>query len=667
MANQLQPESSLYLKQHKDNPVNWFPWTKSAFDLAKKENKPIFLSIGYSACHWCHVMAHECFEDEDVAQLMNDNFINIKVDKEERPDIDQIYQTAHYIFSRRPGGWPLSVFLTPDQEPYYIGTYFPKSPKHNLPAFPQLIMRLSEFFHKEKETLSKQTLQLKEIINSMRPEKSKLINFSRDDTKKTINAISKNFDRDNGGLGGAPKFPNEPVMRFLIDQKYPKAKEIIKLSFEKMLQGGLFDHIEGGFFRYCVDIDWTIPHYEKMLYNSAQLIELYSLMYQSDKDKKINDSIYLTIKWLTEKMQSQDGGFFASMDADSKNEEGDMEEGAYYNWSLEELKNFLTPDEFLELSNRFNLDGEPNYEGKKWHLNLKSFDGVAKCKDIREKLNTIRQARVKPTTDKKIITSWNALLIKSLLVAGDTFNEPKWIKLAQETIDFILHNLFIDEKLKSIYVDEKPILNGYLDDYAFLLDALIQSIQTNYRESDLDHAIKLGYIIKEKFQSEDGAYYFTEHEHESLFDRQMIAEDNAIPSGNGLACLALQKLSQITSDYSYTDSAERALLNWNDRVMNNGQSYPSLLRAYIFYLKQKSIVYIRGNDKEIKEWKNKITKKIVNIDKIIIIYLKEGEKIDLLSNDRPYKIGGVAYLCQNQTCLPAIHSTQELLNYLIPS
>ena len=239
--------------------------------------------------------------------------------------------------------------------------------------------------------------------------------------------------------------------------------------------------------------------------------------------------------------------------------------------------------------------------------------------------------------------------------------------MAQETIDFILHHLFIDEKLKSIYVDSKPRLNGYLDDYAFLLDALVQSVQTNYRESDLKKAIKLGDIIKEKFQSEDGAYYFTEHEHESLFDRQTIAEDNAIPSGNGLACLALQKLSLITSNYSYTDSAERALLNWNDRVMDNGQSYPNLLRAYNFYLEQKSIVYIRGNAREVKEWKNQITKEIVNIDKIIIIYLKEGEKIDLLSNDRPYKIGGVAYLCQNQTCLPAIHSSQELINYLIAS
>ena len=620
MANQLQDESSLYLKQHKDNPVNWFPWTKSAFDLAKKENKPIFLSIGYSACHWCHVMAHECFEDKGVAKLMNENFINIKVDKEERPDIDQIYQTAHYIFSQRPGGWPLSVFLTPDQEPYYIGTYFPKSPKHNLPAFPQLITRLSEFFHKEKETLSKQTLQLKEIINSMKPEKSKLINFSKDDIKKTIIAISKNFDKDNGGLGGAPKFPNEPVMRFLIDQKSPEAKEIIKLSFEKMLQGGLFDHIEGGFFRYCVDIDWSIPHYEKMLYNSAQLIELYSLIYQSNKDKKINDSIYLTIRWLTEEMQSQEGGFFASMDADSKNEQGDMEEGAYYNWSLEELKENLTPDEFLELFKWFYLDGEPNYEGKTWHLNLKIFDGVAKCKDIREKLNTIRKARTKPTTDKKIITSWNALLIKSLLVAGDIFDEPQWIKLAQEAIDFIFNNLFRDEKLKSIYIDKKPLLNGYLDDYAFLLDALIQSIQTNYRECDLHHAIQLGGILKEKFQSEDGAYYFTENEHESLFDRQMIAEDNAIPSGNGLTCLALQKLSQITSDYSYAESAESALLNWNDRVKDNGQSYPSLLRAYIYYLEQKSIVYIRGTDEELKEWRNKISKKIIN--NIMIIYLK---------------------------------------------
>jgi len=662
MTNQLQDESSLYLKQHQDNPVNWLPWSKAAFDLAKKESKPIFLSIGYSACHWCHVMAHECFEDKDVAKLMNDNFINIKVDKEERPDIDQIYQTAHYIFSRRPGGWPLSVFLTPDQEPYYIGTYFPKFPKHNLPAFPQLIMKLSKFFHKEKETLSKQTLQLKNIINSMKPEKSDLINLDKDDIKKTIIAISKNFDKNNGGLGGAPKFPNEPVMRFLIDQKSPEAKKIIKLSFEKMLQGGLFDHIEGGFFRYCVDVDWTIPHYEKMLYNSAQLIELYSLIYQSNNDKKINESIYLTIRWLVEEMHSQGGGFFASMDADSKNDQGDMEEGSYYNWPLEELKENLTSDEFLELSKFFYLDGEPNYEGQTWHLNLKSFDGVAKVKTIREKLNRIRQDRFKPTTDKKIITSWNALLIKSLLVAGEIFNEPQWIKLAHETIDFIFHNLFEDEKLKSIYIDEKPILNAYLDDYAFLLDALIQSIQTNYRECDLHHAIQLGDILKDKFQSEDGAFYFTDHKHEVLFDRQMIAEDNAIPSGNGLACLALQKLSLITSDYSYAESAERALLNWDNRVRDNGQSYPSLLRAYMYYAEQKSILYIRANDDELKEWRNKISKKI---DKnILIIYLKEEKKSDLLTKDRPYKKGGVAYLCQNQTCLPAIYSTTELIKYL---
>ena len=662
MTNLLQKESSLYLKQHKDNPVNWMPWGKDAFGLARKENKPIFLSIGYSACHWCHVMAHESFEDDHIAKLMNENFINIKVDKEERPDIDQIYQTVHYIFSQRPGGWPLSVFLTPEQEPYYIGTYFPKIPKHNLPAFPQLILKLAEFFQEEKETLRKQTVEVKKIINSMQPNKSLNITVGLDEVKKTILAIYNNFDKKNGGLGRSPKFPNEPLMSFLIEQNIPEAESVYKLSLEKMLQGGLFDHIEGGFYRYCVDELWAIPHYEKMLYNSAQLLGLLSFLYQQNKDIKIYESINLIISWLKNEMHSQSGGFFASMDADSKNIDGILEEGAFYNWSLEELKEKLNPEEFSELCNWFYLDGKPNYEGEKWHLNLKSFEGVSQCKEIREKLNEIRKLRVKPTIDKKIITSWNSLLIKSLLIAGEILKKPEWVQLAQETLDFIFHNVFIQKKLKSIFVDKKALLNGYLDDYVFLLDACIQSIQVNYRQCDLIYAIQLGDILKDKFQSKDGAYYFTEHDHEDLFDRQTIAEDNAIPSGNGIACLALQKLAQITSDVSYLESAEKALLNWNDRVKDNGQAYPSLLRAYIYYLEQQSIVFIRGTEQELKEWKNDIPSMLAKNK--MIIYLKEGEKIDMLVNSRPYKEGGVAYLCQNYSCLPAIYSVKELIEHL---
>lgn len=663
MSNQLKNESSLYLKQHKDNPVDWLPWSKHAFEKSKKEQKPIFLSIGYSACHWCHVMAHECFEDEDIAKLMNDNFINIKVDKEERPDIDQIYQTAHYIFSRRPGGWPLSVFITPDQEPFYIGTYFPKIPKHNLPAFPQIIERLSKFFKEEKGALGKQTLQLKEIINSMKPDKSELINITLEDIENTVSTLFKNYDSTNGGLGNAPKFPNEPSMRFLIENSSSQAQEIIKLSLEKILHRGLFDHLEGGFFRYCVDVNWSIPHYEKMLYNTAQLLELFALWYQSKKNEKVKEALDLSVGWLTSEMQSKKGGFYSSIDADSKNIKGVLEEGAYYNWSLKELKECLTSNEFYELSDWFDLSGEPNFEGVLWHLNLKSFDGISECKNIREKLSCLRKKRTKPSTDKKVITSWNALFIKSLLVAGKIFNKPEWINLAQDTLDFIYNNLFEDRKLKSIYVNEKALLNGYLDDYAFLLDGLIQSMQSNYRECDLLFAIQIGDILKENFQSKDGAFYFTEHEHEVLFDRQMIAEDNAMPSGNGVACFALQKLSQVTFDNSYLESAERAMHHWNNRVKDNPQSYPSLLRAYTYYLKNKSIVYIRGTNEELNKWQKQISNNIDNNNNIII-YLKEGEKTQLLTNDRPYRNGGVAYLCNNHACLPAIYSVKELIKIL---
>ena len=661
MANQLANESSLYLNQHKENPVNWLPWSQDAFDLAKKENKPIFLSIGYSACHWCHVMAHECFEDEDVAKLMNENFINIKVDKEERPDIDQIYQTAHFIFSRRPGGWPLSVFLTPEQEPYYIGTYFPKISKYNLPGFPELIKRLSQFYKDEKDLLINQTKKLKEIIKSMEPLKVESITINKKIIDDAILSMSTNFDEINGGFGSSPKFPNEPILRFLVEQQTPITNKIVKLSLEKILYKGLFDHIEGGFYRYCVDTDWTIPHYEKMLYNTGQLVELYSYYYQNNQDKKIKDSINLTINWLIGQMKSKEGGFYASLDADSINKSDILEEGAYYNWSLDELKKKLTFEEFSELSKWFELEGTPNFEGKLWHLNLKKFDGIGKCNEIKKKLNKIRQSRIKPGLDKKIITSWNSLLLKSLLVAGDIFNEPDWIELAQKSIDFIYENLYQTKKLKLIYINGKPMLNAYLDDYTFLLDALIHSIEIKYREKDLIFAIELGNILKENFQSEEGAYYFTEHSHEKLFDRQMIAEDNAIPSGNGLACLALQKLSEITSNLTFSESAEKAMLNWNSRVENNAHSYPSLLRAYSFYLGKKSIIFIRGTKKEIEKWKDITHKKIRN--KSIVIFLFEGEQIDLLSKNRPYKKGGVAYLCINHSCLPPIYSAKELLSY----
>ncbi len=659
MTNELKFESSLYLKQHQDNPVNWYPWGKVAFELAKRENKPIFLSIGYSACHWCHVMAHDCFEDAEVANLMNHYFINIKVDKEERPDIDQIYQRTHYIFTQRPGGWPLSVFMTPNQEPYYIGTYIPKLPKYNLPGMTQLIPRLAEFYSEEKETLTKQTKQIRKIIESMRPSKVDSLSINKAIINKAMQSMMSNFDNENGGFGQAPKFPNEPMLSFIMEQETQEVKYLVSRTLEKMLEGGLFDHVEGGFFRYCVDATWTIPHYEKMLYNSAQLVSLYSDAYISTNKIEYKIAVKKTINWLMHDMQSDTGGFFSSLDADSLNQKDSLEEGVFYNWTSAELRSVLTLSDYKKLTTFFNLEGVPNYEGMAWHLNLKKVSSISDYQSITEKLKKVRIKRSKPGCDKKVITSWNALFIKSLLNAGEVFKEAKWVSVAQHSLDFISKHLYANEQLSSIYYDDKPKFNGYLDDYAYLLDALIDSIQINYREKDLIFAIEIGKIIIKKFQSKNGGYFFTSNDHESLFDRQMIAEDNATPSSNGIVCLCMQKLSQITLNPLFAESGYKALLNWDKEVNQNPQSYPSLLKAYHYYNNPKSIVFIIGNKKELLSWKKIIHKELEK--HTLIVYLDKENKLSLLLKNRSYSNGGVAYVCKEYTCIPVIYEATKLL------
>ena len=509
MANQLHHESSLYLKQHKDNPVNWLPWSKVSFELAKKENKPIFLSIGYSACHWCHVMAHECFEDDEVSLLLNKLFICIKVDKEERPDIDHIYQSAHYIFNRKPGGWPLSVFMTPEQEPYFIGTYIPKNPKYNLPGMNQILPKLSQFFKNEKDSLKEQTKQIKEIIQQSQVEVMDVITIDPEFINLAVKTISNQIDDINGGFGHAPKFPNEPLLNLLIQRNDNDIQDIINLSLNKIMSGGIFDHIGGGFFRYCVVEKWTIPHYEKMLYNSAQLLVILAHHFNKTKDNFTKKIISLTISWLNEWMKGDLGGFYSSVDADSLNHNGELEEGAFYNWSETELRKELSEKEHKELSELFTLEGSPNFENYLWHLNLKDSISHKSLDRIRIRLKKIRSTRIRPTTDKKIITSWNALLIKGLLKSGDLLKNDEWIDIAQENINFLSNNLFDGDILNSIYIDNKAKFPGYLDDYAFLLDALILSLQVNYREKDLVLAIKIGNQIINQFQSDNGGYYFT--------------------------------------------------------------------------------------------------------------------------------------------------------------
>ena len=661
MTNELHRESSLYLRQHQNNPVNWLPWTKNAFERANHEHKPIFLSIGYSSCHWCHVMAHECFEDDDVAKLLNKDFICIKLDKEERPDIDHIYQKAHYIFAQRPGGWPLSVFMTPNQEPFYIATFLPKFSKYNLPGMIELLPRIAELYKSEKQIIEKQSDQIKSQVvqYNQKKDEEELINLKFRNSIR--DSVIKNLDHKNGGFGGAQKFPNESNFNFILKNFQSNSHSKVFDSIKKIINSGLFDHLEGGFFRYCVDEKWTIPHYEKMLYNSAQMVGLLTKCFAVTKNDIFYQKIFETINWLKKDMTDSHGYFFSSIDADSKNLDGVLEEGAYYNLSSKELEEIFHPHELNELRKYFFLEGEPNYEGEKWHLIRQENSESEKFHDYKIRLADHRKSKTKPEIDKKMIVSWNALMSKALIFSGRILNDENWVNLGQKNLDFIFRYMFADNKLTSIYEKNKKI-NGYLDDYAFVLDALIESMQANFREEDYVYACNIGGLLIEKFQSNEGAFFFTEHMHENLFNREIITEDNATPSGNAVAINALQKLSQISRSAKLDDQAYRALDHLNGHVRKNPFSHPSMLLAYEYFLSKRTTIFIYGDKESTKIWLKEIPEYMF-LDHLVITF-NTKEQFRKVFNDQNITIEKGAYVCENQTCYPPCKKIDELLEIL---
>ncbi|HET7675222.1 MAG TPA: thioredoxin domain-containing protein, partial [Gammaproteobacteria bacterium] len=423
--NQLIHETSPYLLQHAGNPVEWQPWGEAALARARAEDKPILVSIGYSACHWCHVMAHESFEDAETADLMNALFVNVKVDREERPDLDRVYQTAHQLLSRRAGGWPLTVFLAPDDlTPFFAGTYFPREPRHGLPDFKTVLTRIDEYYRTHRADIRGQAAALAEALASMHPPAA-AGEPDEEVLEKALQALAEQYDRRHGGFGGAPKFPRPSALQFLLETDDDAAREHAIFTLARMADGGLFDQIGGGFCRYSVDAAWQIPHFEKMLYDNGALLGLYAQAYRLTGNERFAEVARLTADWVIEAMQSEEGGYFSSYDADSEGEEG-----KYYLWDAGQLRTLLTPDEYALAEARFGLDGTPNFEGR-WHLNVhKSLAELAKdfeeppqtvaekLESIRTKLLKARAQRVPPARDDKILTAWNGLMIRGMAQAG---------------------------------------------------------------------------------------------------------------------------------------------------------------------------------------------------------------------------------------------------------
>jgi uncharacterized protein len=581
MANHLARETSPYLLQHAENPVDWHPWGEHALTLAREGNKPILLSIGYSACHWCHVMAHESFEDAQIAALMNELFINIKVDREERPDLDQIYQSAHQMLTGRPGGWPLTMFLTPDGTPFFGGTYFPKSARHSLPAFPDLCRQVADIYKRRPEEVAVQNRSLREMLNGTLPRSP--VKVSLDGTPIGIGRdfLLRNFDSRFGGFGGAPKFPHASDLAFLLRRAQAgdgRAREAVLSTLTRMAEGGLYDQLGGGFCRYSVDERWEIPHFEKMLYDNGQLLGLYSDAWQLSRAPLFARVVAETIAWMLREMQVPGGGFASSLDADSEGEEG-----RYYVWDRDEIRALVGEKEWPLARDHWGLDGPANFERSHWHLHAVAEVAPAneqRIAAVRSRLLAHRETRIHPGRDDKALTAWNALAIEGLARAARVFDRPDWLAAARSALEFLRTTVWHDGRLLATARDGRAHLAAYLDDYAFLLLAILEITQAEPRPGDLDFATAIAETLLEHFEDKtDGGFYFTANDHEALIHRPKPGHDNAMPGGNAAAALGLVRLGRLLGRDRYLDAAERTLRLFSSHVAQSGGGTATMLMA----------------------------------------------------------------------------------------
>ena len=615
MPNRLARETSPYLLQHADNPVDWWPWCDEALALAREQNKPILLSIGYSACHWCHVMAHESFEDPATAALLNRLFVNIKVDREERPDLDHIYQLAHQMLAQRSGGWPLTVFLAPDGTPFFSGTYFPPQPRFGLPGFGELVEQVATVWREQRSELEEQSRVVRDALDKHwaaappgRP--------SERGPVALLSGLLEAYDATHGGFGEAPKFPHPSDLDFLlrrgVSHDEPRARDAALHSLEKMALGGLFDQLGGGFFRYCTDENWQIPHFEKMLYDNGPLLALYADAWLLDSRPLFADVIERTAGWVMREMQAPEGGFYSSLDADSEGHEG-----RFYTWDGDLLRAALPVEQARLLEAHYGLDGEPNFEGREWHLTVaRPIDEVARGKGLgldkaagrleaaRKRLFEVRQSRIRPGRDEKVLVSWNGLMIGGLARAGQVMARPEWVEAAQRSVDFIRGSLWQQGRLKACFKDGRARFNAYLDDYAFLLDGLLALLSADYRSQDVEFAQGLAEALLLNFEDEQhGGFAFTSHDHEALLSRPREGRDNALPSGNSVAARALIRLGHLAGDERYIKAGERAVAAHAAEAEARPQGFGSLMVALQESLWPPATAVVRGPQESLQAWK----------------------------------------------------------------
>ena len=678
--NALADQTSPYLLQHANNPVQWYPWDQHSLQLATRQDKPILLSIGYSACHWCHVMAHESFEDEATAAVMNELFINIKVDREERPDLDKVYQTAHQLLTGRPGGWPLTVFLTPtSQVPFFAGTYFPRQQRYGMPAFSDVMRRIVALYRERRDDVDKQNDSLS---NAMLAEYSlggaQDVTLTPTPLDQVRSQLADAFDDTHGGFGKAPKFPHPTSLgrllrhyRASLAHGHPDqgARDMLGLTLRQMARGGVYDQLGGGFFRYSVDDLWMIPHFEKMLYDNALLLGLYAEAWVSFPQPLYQERVHQTAAWVIREMQSPQGGYWSTLDADS-----DGGEGAFYVWTPVQVKALLDDQGYALIAACFGLDRKANFEDT-WHLHgYQSIDELAddNADTARQQTlldaarNTLLQARgqrVAPARDEKVLTAWNGLMIGAMASAGRIFDRPDYIASAERALDFVRQTLWRDGRLLATYKDGQARLAAYLDDHASLIDAILSLLEVRWCRADLDFALQLAERLLDGFEDKQrGGFFFTANDHEQLFHRPKPFGDDALPSGNAIAASALARLGHLLGEPRYLDAAEATVRAAWPLLSQAPMGHEAMLDALEQQLNPPPQLILRADDASARHWRAALQAAGQRCP-VYAIPPDADDLPPLLAEKKP-AADALGYLCQGRQCGPPLNSAGAVIRVL---
>jgi uncharacterized protein len=681
--NRLKDETSPYLLQHKDNPVDWYAWGDEAFQRAKAENKPVLLSIGYSACHWCHVMAHESFEDPETAAMMNRYFINIKVDREERPDVDDIYMQALMAMTRGHGGWPLNVFLTPEGKPFYGGTYFPPQSRYGMPAWKDLLVGVHEAFENRREEIDTQASELVEALDrSVLGEPSEDMGLNANLLNAAAVNLRGQFDKQYGGFGGAPKFPNPMNLEFLLRTfqrtQHAETLHVVTYTLDKMARGGIYDQIGGGFHRYSVDATWLVPHFEKMLYDNAQLSRLYLHAWQVTGNsfyRQIAEEVY---DYILREMTSPEGGFYSATDADSEGEEG-----KFFVWSIDEMKAVLEPlidelpnaaqiaIEYWGMSSGGNFEGHnilyvPNDdEVIAKRLGLSVDDLHTALNKIKDRLYANRTQRIAPGLDDKILTAWNGMMLASLAEAARVLDRPDYLTAAERAGTFLLDTMMTSEgRLHRTYKNGRARINAVLEDYAHMIDAFLELYQSTFIEKWFVAAKKLADTVLAHFKADDYGFFDTSDDHESLIVRPRSLQDNATPAGNSMVAKQLSRLAAYTGEGRYDDAARSALTPMLQAMRMVPQGFGEALNAADNLTNGVIEVALLGNPTH-AEMKNILQTLRRTYRPALITALSRQDADDsatipllrqrTIRHDQP-----TVYVCRNFACARPVNTAEEM-------